>query len=471
MFAPRGWFTRPIYKRIYRSLAASPMFDPSWYRENNLGTLTRWQDPLWHFMQKGWKQGLNPSSRFDTDFYLSHNKDVAASGINPLFHYVEYGQPERRAPLRPGEILTSQVMSEPAPLRIFRAEAPHPRVTIMIDNHTPDHPILGDGPTLRSAHQMALSLGRKLRVIMLRTQGPTRFSAHTEYESLVIHKSADYGDVPYSSGELWLCTSWSTVKSLQAPSSTVNVAYMALDCEICRAQPGIQQIFAQQTLAENSGRLFVANSELRGHLADEHGLDVPATRVFESFRHLVNPEKKGPVKKGTKKMTLSFVAMPSKPTTLFAKGVELLEAALSEGVLSENEWDIRFFGEDVPSVSLLRSIEVVPTPLQSEGDYWRMLGETDVLVTWDSPGVSALVARDAIHMGITTVTNHDIRSELVDQANLCVAQGMGREGMVEALRASIREPRTHRKIVPNPQELEEQRKVFISNLRDLVGHA
>jgi hypothetical protein len=422
-------------------------------------------------MQKGWKEGLNPSSRFDTDFYLSHNKDVASSGINPLFHYVEYGQPERRAPLRPGEILTSHVMPDSAPLRIFRAEAPDPRVTIMIDDHTPDHPILGDGPTLRSAHQMALSLGRKLRVIMSRKKGPARFSAHTEYESLVINKSADYGDVPYSSEELWLCTSWSTLKSLQAPSSTVNVAYMALDCEICLAQPGIEQVLAQQTLSENSARLFVANSQLREHLANEHELAVSATRVFESFSHQESPEKKSPATKDIQKMTLSFVAMPSRPTTLFAKGVELLETALSEGVLVEKEWDIRFFGQDLPPLSLLGSVDVTPTPVPSEGDYWKILSETDALVTWDSPGVSAFVARDATRMGIPTVTNHDIRSEFVDQANLCVDQSMSREDMVEALRASIREPQTHRKIAPSPHELEEQRKIFINNLRDIVGHA
>lgn len=49
-----------------------------------------------HFLQKGWKEGYDPSALFDTSAYLEANPDVAGLGINPLTHYIQKGMAEYR---------------------------------------------------------------------------------------------------------------------------------------------------------------------------------------------------------------------------------------------------------------------------------------------------------------------------------------------------------------------------------------
>jgi hypothetical protein len=77
-------------------LLRSGLFDKQYYLENNPDVRESGIDPLKHFLQQGWKEGKNPSTRFNVKFYLEHNPDVRAVGINPLIHYLRYGMAEGR---------------------------------------------------------------------------------------------------------------------------------------------------------------------------------------------------------------------------------------------------------------------------------------------------------------------------------------------------------------------------------------
>lgn len=78
------------------------LFDEDHYRDQI--ALPFDGDLLEHYLQSGWRQGLNPSKSFDTEYYLSANPDVAERGINPLLHFVRHGRAEgRRTACPPNE--------------------------------------------------------------------------------------------------------------------------------------------------------------------------------------------------------------------------------------------------------------------------------------------------------------------------------------------------------------------------------
>lgn len=70
------------------------LFDDDYYREQL--PLPIDDDLLEHYLQSGWRQGLNPSKSFETQYYLDTNPDVAESGVNPLLHFVRHGRTEGR---------------------------------------------------------------------------------------------------------------------------------------------------------------------------------------------------------------------------------------------------------------------------------------------------------------------------------------------------------------------------------------
>lgn len=79
-------------------LQNSSYFDKDYY-------LTTYEDlrdidinPYRHYLQKGAREGKNPSALFSTYDYLSRYHDVRLTGINPLLHFILYGEKEGRIP-------------------------------------------------------------------------------------------------------------------------------------------------------------------------------------------------------------------------------------------------------------------------------------------------------------------------------------------------------------------------------------
>jgi FMN phosphatase YigB (HAD superfamily) len=91
-----GWLDYLIIKK-------SGYFDPAYYLLSYPDCRLADVDPLWHFIEHGWKEHRNPSLKFDTGYYLRANPDVLQAGINPLVHYLQYGQHEGRLPA-PGKL-------------------------------------------------------------------------------------------------------------------------------------------------------------------------------------------------------------------------------------------------------------------------------------------------------------------------------------------------------------------------------
>jgi hypothetical protein len=56
-------------------------------------------EPIFDFLERGWRLGLDPSPRFSTSYYLQINHDVASNGMNPLVHYLTSGREEGRRPI------------------------------------------------------------------------------------------------------------------------------------------------------------------------------------------------------------------------------------------------------------------------------------------------------------------------------------------------------------------------------------
>jgi len=75
-----------------------PLFNTSWYLEQNPQLKTNNENPLIHYLEIGVKEGCNPNPYFDSKWYLDQNKDVARSGQNPLVHYLKHGAKEERDP-------------------------------------------------------------------------------------------------------------------------------------------------------------------------------------------------------------------------------------------------------------------------------------------------------------------------------------------------------------------------------------
>lgn len=80
--------------------AALPGFDERFYRAQLPEEGDGITDALEHYLETGWREGLDPCAGFATGAYLDAYPDVAAAQLNPLAHFLEHGLVEGRRHFR-----------------------------------------------------------------------------------------------------------------------------------------------------------------------------------------------------------------------------------------------------------------------------------------------------------------------------------------------------------------------------------
>lgn len=74
----------------------SRSMDVDFYREQPGAKANSLEQAAQHYLEEGWRLGLDPEPGFSTSFYLSTHEDVASVGMNPFVHYLRAGQFEAR---------------------------------------------------------------------------------------------------------------------------------------------------------------------------------------------------------------------------------------------------------------------------------------------------------------------------------------------------------------------------------------
>jgi hypothetical protein len=67
----------------------SGLFDPEWYLAMNPDVAGSGDNPLWHYLQHGWRENRQPGPLFDARLYLKRRPDLGERRINPLVHYLK----------------------------------------------------------------------------------------------------------------------------------------------------------------------------------------------------------------------------------------------------------------------------------------------------------------------------------------------------------------------------------------------
>jgi hypothetical protein len=90
-------------------ISNSVFFDEEYYLGQLKEPLPAGMSPAKHYLEKGWRHGLDPGPLFSTARYLWRNEDVREAGLNPLLHYVTHGLAEGRRAWSSPEVMRWQL--------------------------------------------------------------------------------------------------------------------------------------------------------------------------------------------------------------------------------------------------------------------------------------------------------------------------------------------------------------------------
>lgn len=98
-FLPKTGLKKILLNRKgYHAIKNEDLFDIGYYLNNYSDVKLSGNDPIVHYIYKGFNEGRNPNPTFDAEYYLEIHEDVRKSDINPLVHYALYGIKERKYP-------------------------------------------------------------------------------------------------------------------------------------------------------------------------------------------------------------------------------------------------------------------------------------------------------------------------------------------------------------------------------------
>ncbi len=96
----------------------NPLFDTSYYNQNNPDVVAQGVEPMVHFSTTGYKENnLNrdPNALFDTSYYNEKNPDVVKYSINPLVHFSTTGYKENNLNRDPNALFDTSYYNEKNP--------------------------------------------------------------------------------------------------------------------------------------------------------------------------------------------------------------------------------------------------------------------------------------------------------------------------------------------------------------------
>lgn len=409
MFAPRGWLKRPVPRMIYRTIEGSALFDRSWYRANAMAAHEKLMDPLWHYLDIGWKKGSNPSVFFDTNYYLLANPDVKDLGLNPLFHYLKYGVGEQRHPTQTGLQALHDMYGPSAPLRLLPVPKPStPRATLVIDDFTPRDSHYPYGRVLAAAVNLAAINDCRLRVLDRRTSPDylpvADLSRHTGvnlprgWEVSRIALSPRYHEVALGPEEIVIASSFSSDQALSSvPASRRH--YIVSDWEPRLYGDSLEGIQANEALtASESTRHVVAAVPNKPQSKKES----PQWRMTANFASDAHPPRT------QKKLTLGVDVDLLASGQMMAPSLAGLESALKKGVIDPEKVTIVLFGALPRPVNLLGSVVPEIRHWSTLKELGALAPEIDVLLSLARPHALGFLEQAVMATGGQVISRYGV---------------------------------------------------------------
>lgn len=424
-------------QKDYNIIKKSGLFDVHYYCSRYDDVRHAEADPIEHYLKFGWVEGKNPSQEFDSNYYLATYPDVAKSGMNPLLHYVLYGKAEGRLVKNTDTLIIPEASSnnnqyrpsigeidspDLAPIHFFLVDHSESRINMITDTISSTSLFGGVATSMIFCTLLANKLGCPLRIIT-RHDEPQGANYYRLLENNQINTQhpvefvySDYLDdrvkLPISSGDYFVTTSWWTTYSLLKSIKPDKVTYLIQEDERSFFPYGDVHFLCSKVLS-NDHLHFLVNSELLYNYLLADGFENFKTNA-QWFEPSFDPSLFFREKTARTKKNFFFYARPGNPRNLYYLGCRVLVKALEQRVLTPDEWDIHFVGQELMPVKLTEDCSpIIHTNLQWE-QYAGLIRKMDVglsLIYSPHPSYPPL---DLATSGAVVVTNRFANKQTLD---------------------------------------------------------
>jgi hypothetical protein len=245
-------------------------------------------------------------------------------------------------------------------------------------------------------------------------------------------------EMDFIDGEQFLTTSWWTTASTMESVPHESIIYLLQEDERMFYPYGDDHLRCSSVLKSSGIRFLINTQRLFDHLVGQGFSNLRSNGMwFEpAFPSTVFYPRKS---RRCNKKVLLFYARPNNLRNLFYFGIELLDEAVSKGIIDPELWNIVLLGKDIPTVVFDESC--VPEIMENLNwaEYAELVGEVDLglcLMYTPHPSYPPL---DLAASGAVVVTNSFAgKEDLRDYSDNILCGALDIDSMLETLNNGVR---------------------------------
>lgn len=239
-------------------------------------------------------------------------------------------------------------------------------------------------------------------------------------------------------GERFITTSWWTTAATMASVPHASIIYLLQEDERMFYPHGDDHLRCSTIMQSKDIRYLINTQLLFEHLVGEGFSNVADSGMWFEPAFPAEVFYPRPGKHG-RKLKLFFYARPNNLRNLFFFGIDLLEEAVTRGLLDLEFWDVVLVGKDIPKVMLGETYVPEIRENLTWSEYAELIGNIDLglsLMYTPHPSYPPL---DLAASGTVVVTNRFAnKRDLSAYSKNILCGDLNRESMIEALAEGIR---------------------------------
>lgn len=301
------------------------------------------------------------------------------------------------------------------PLRTYRLPAQERRrITLITDSIAQGSLFGGVGTALILGSLLANRLRADLRVLT-RTEPPV--AANVDHVlgvyGIELQGEMQFRFVPANDAkavvdvlpdELFLTTSWWTTAATLPAVPRHAIVYLLQEDERMFYPFGDDRLRCEAVLRDETIRMVINTRLLADHFASQGFENIERhALVFEPAfpASVFHPRDKS----ASGKKRFVFYARPNNPRNLFFLGIEVIDAAITQGILDPADWEIVLVGKDIPELSFGHGHAPIRRENLSWSAYAELAGGTDLGLSLMSTPHPSYPPLDLAASGAVVVTN------------------------------------------------------------------
>lgn len=351
-------------------------------------------------------------------------------------------------PVVPAHTLISRQFDAMQPLPIFASVGPNARLNLVTDSINRGSLFGGVGTAIILSALLAEKLGARLRVVTRREPADAEgfaqvlacnnieFSGEVEFD--YVRVGDQQARLPICDGDRFLTTSWWTTACVLGSIPGNRVDYLLQEDERMFYPYGDERLRCREVLERRDIR-FLINTELLyrhlietglGHLRENAIWFEPAfpDSMFGRRRQ----------ERADGKRQLFFYARPNNLRNLFYRGIEVLDKAVSEKMITPDDWEVVMVGKDVPAITLggILKPQVLPTMgWKAYGEFIKSVDLGFCLMGTPHPSYPPL---DLAASGAVVLTNKfGLKEDLRKYSDNIICSGLEVSALLDGLRTAV----------------------------------